>query len=99
MIVNGLPVLVDGVNVTLHAPPDRVQDVELNDPAPELVHDIVLVGVVVVPESVSLTVAVYVIAFPTVSADGLGVTVVDVVLVETVRADVPELVSCLSSPA
>ncbi len=39
------------------------------------------------------------IAFPTVSADGLGVTVVDVVLVDTVRADVPELISCLSSPA
>ena len=83
----------------MHTPLDSVHVELLNDPAPELVHDTVVVGVVLVPVSVSLTVAVYVIAFPAVPVDGLGVTVVLVVLVDRVSDEVPELVLCLSSPA
>ena len=83
----------------MHAPPDSVHVVELNDPGPELAHDTVVVGVVVIPVSVSFTVAVYVIAFPAVPVDGLVVTVVLVFLVDRVSDEVPELVVCLSSPA
>ena len=83
----------------MHVPLDSVHVELLNEPAPELAHDTVVVGVVLVPVSVSLSVTVYVIAFPAVPVDGLGVTVVLVVLVDRVSDEVPELVLCLSSPA
>ena len=61
----------------------------LNMPAPVgLLHDMVPVGIVAVPESVSVTVTLSAVATPTVPVGVLGVIAVDVVLTLGVNAEV-----------
>ena len=64
----------------------------LNEPpAPPSLKETVPVGVVFVPVSLSVTVAVKVMVPDNPIEDGLGVTAVVVVRLFTVKADVPEL--------
>jgi len=79
--------------VKVHTPP------LLNvPPAPPSLQDIVPVGTVTVPTSVSFTVAVKVVTLPAFTVVVLGDTPVLVARVFTVSADVPELVPWLESP-
>jgi hypothetical protein len=78
----------------VHEPVANVQEApELKlPPAPPSLHAIVPVGLVFVPEAVSLTTAVKVIVFPIATVEGFGVIVVEVGRRVTVNAEVPELV-------
>ena len=79
--------------------PERVQLVALKVPAPLLVKLTVPVGVVFVPASVSLTVAMQLVAWLTTTDDGEQLTVVPVErFAVTVTAVVPELPECVVSP-
>ena len=75
-MINAVPVAV-GVNVTEQLPDDRVQVVELNEPAgPVSANVTVPVGVVVDPVDVSVTVAVQVEAWFTTTEEGEQLTTV-----------------------
>ena len=79
--------------------PERVQLVALKVPAPLLVKLTVPVGVVFVPTSVSVTVAVQVVGCPTTTDDGEQLTPVVVErFAVTVTTVVPELPRCVESP-
>ena len=86
--------------MTVHFPvASSVQVVELKVPASLLVQLTVPVGVVFVPASVSLTVAIQLVAWPRTTDDGEQVTVVPVErFAVTVTAVVPELPRCVASP-
>jgi len=86
--------------VTVHFPvASSVQVVELKVPASLLVQLTVPVGVVFVPTSVSVTVAVQVVGCPTTTDDGEQITVVPVErFAVTVTVVVPELPKCVESP-
>jgi len=74
-----------GVYVTEHVPELSVQVALLKVPVPSLENVTVLVGVIFVPEFVSLTVAVQVVALLSESGFGEQVTSVEVGLIGTVR--------------
>ncbi len=75
-----------------------MQLVALKLPAESLAKLTVPLGVLAVPVSVSLTVAVQVLALPTDTLAGVQLTVVVVVRVVAVTLVVPELARWLSSP-
>lgn len=79
--------------------PDRVQLAPLKLPLPLLAKPTVPVGVMMFPVEVSETVAVQVLAWFTATTLGVQVTVVVVVRLSTVRANSPELLLCVESPA
>lgn len=90
-----------GVNVTEQLPEAKVQlDVGVNEPleVPERVKLTVPVGVEGVPVAVSATVAVQVEPLLTTTAEGVQLTVVELVRPRTVRMKVPELKLCDESP-
>src|SRR6267143_1809106 len=76
----------------------RVQVVELKLPALLLVQVTVPLGVVFVPTSVSVTVAVHVDEPPAGTLAGEQLTPVEVVRLLTVTVSEPELVPCFASP-
>jgi hypothetical protein len=76
-----------------------VQVVLLKLPMPLLEKVMEPVGVVAVPPSVSLTVAVQVVALFRLSGLGEQLTDVEVVRVLTVRSKGPLLIACVLSPA
>ena len=86
--------------MTVHFPvASSVQIVELKVPASLLVQLTVPVGVVFVPTSVSVTVAVQVVGCPTTTDDGEQLTPVVVErFAVTVTTVVPELPRCVESP-
>lgn len=73
-----------GVYVTAHEPPERVQDVELKEPAPPEVNPTVPNDSIGVPGLVSVTVAVQTVGCPIGSASGLQRTAAEVERGETV---------------
>ena len=81
-----------GVNVTEHVPANRLQLAALRLPAAVVVKLILPVGVVMVPTSVSATVAVHVEATPT-NTGVMQVSVVDVARRLTVIVPDPLLVA------
>jgi hypothetical protein len=88
-----------GVNVTEQLPAERAHDPELKLPAaPELEKVTVPVGVVIVPDEVSLTVAVHAEAVLTTNGATQDTTVA-VLLRLTVTEAVPLLPLWLESPA
>ena len=90
---------VAGLYVTEHFPvASSTQVVELKVPALPLVQVTVPLGVVCVPTSVSVTVAVHVDDTPAGTLDGEQLTAVDVVRLLTVTVSEPELVPCFASP-
>ena len=81
--------MVDAVKVTEQLPETNAHVVELNEPVtPAWLNVTVPVGVVTVPGEVSLTVAVHVVAWPVVTAEGeqLTVVLVDLRLTVTLAA-------------
>jgi hypothetical protein len=78
--------------------PVSVQLELLNVPAPLLLKPTVPVGVLLVPTSVSLTVAVQVVDCPTTTDAGLQLTLVPVERLLTVTMVVPELTAWVVSP-
>lgn len=92
--------VADGVNVTVHLPALSVHDGALKIPAaPVLVQETVPVGVVGVPDDVSVTVAVHEVALPTTVVDDTQLTAVLVALGLTVMAkDVGPLPEWILSP-
>src|SRR2546427_94708 len=90
---------VAGLYVTEQLPAaSGTQVVELKVPALPLVQVTVPLGVVCVPTSVSVTVAVHVDDTPAGTLDGEQLTAVDVVRLLTVTVSEPELVPCFASP-
>ena len=77
--------------------PTRVQ-AELNIPVPLLANVTAPVGVKPVPGAVSVTVAVQVVVWPSVTVEGMQFTVVAVLRRLMVRVAVPELAVWVESP-
>ena len=76
----------------------RVQLVGAKVPAPLVLKLTVPVGVVFVPASVSLTVAVQAVSLSTATLAGMQLTVVEVLRLVTLTVALPWLVSCVRSP-
>jgi len=94
-----VPALVPAVNVAEQLPEARVHVVELNDPAaPVLLNVTVPVGVIAVPTSLSVTVAVHVVEELVLMDDGLHTTAVRVLRLFTATVVLPALVEWLLSP-
>jgi hypothetical protein len=75
-VINAVPVAV-GVNATEQLPDDRVQVVELNEPAGPVSANVTAPVGTVGPADVSVTVAVQVEAWFTITEDGVQLTLVD----------------------
>jgi len=86
-------------NVTEHEPAVNVQLVVVPKPPILAVQDTVPVGVMAVPASVSVTVAVQVVAALTMTEGGAQTIAVVVILLATVTVVLPELVAWVVSPA
>ena len=79
--------------------PDSVHGEVRIEPVPLLVIVTAPDGVIAVPASVSVTVAVQIVAEPTMTGLGTQAIVVVVILLATVTVVLPELVAWVGSPA